>query len=186
MPTRDERSLWAAFEAEALPHASRLFRLAMWLERDRSEAEDLVQETLTQALQAFHRFEPGTNCKAWLMTILQHIRSNRLRAKGRRPVVADVDGLAEAVPFEPPVPDQLTDEEILAALRAIPQPYQDVILLCDVEGLTYKEAAQALSIPMGTVMSRLHRGRMMLRSGLAHLAPLAQVRPAAASLRGTS
>jgi RNA polymerase sigma-70 factor (ECF subfamily) len=95
-----------------------------------------------------------------------------------------VDGLAEAVPFEPPVPDRLTDEEILGALRAIPQPYQDVILVCDVEGLTYKEAAQALSIPMGTVMSRLHRGRAMLRSGLAHLAPLVGAKRAAASLGG--
>jgi len=185
MTTSDDRSLWAAFEAEALPHASRLFRFAMWLERDRAEAEDLVQETLTQALQAFHRFEPGTNCKAWLMTILQHIRSNRLRARGRRPVVADVDGLAEIVPFEPPVPDQLTDEDVLGALRAIPEPYQDVILVCDVEGLSYKEAAQALSIPMGTVMSRLHRGRALLRSGLAHMAPYAGLKRST-GLRGTS
>ena len=182
----DDRRLWATFEAEALPHAPRLFRLAMWLERDRAEAEDLVQETFTQALQAFDRFEPGTNCKAWLLTILQHIRRNRLRAKGRRPVVADLHGLAEAVPFEPPPPDQLTDEEILGALRAIPQPYQDVILVCDVEGLTYKEAALALSIPIGTVMSRLHRGRAMLRSGLAHMAPLAATGRDAVSMRGMS
>lgn len=186
MPTPEERSLWVAFESEALPHASRLFRFAMWLERDRTEAEDLVQETFTRALQSFHRFEPGTNCKAWLMTILQHLRSNRLRARGRRPVVADVDGLAEAIPFEPPVPEQLTDEEILGALQAIPQPYQDVILMCDVEGLTYKEAAHALSIPMGTVMSRLHRGRALLRSGLAHLAPPADARHTAGLLRGAS
>jgi RNA polymerase sigma-70 factor (ECF subfamily) len=183
MPTADDGSLWAAFEAEALPHAARLFRFAMWLERDRAEAEDLVQETLTQALQSFHRFEPGTNCKAWLMTILQHIRSNRLRARGRRPIAADVDGLVDVLAFEPSVPDRITDEEVLDALRAIPQPYQDVILLCDVEGLTYREAALALSIPIGTVMSRLHRGRAQLRSGLSHLGRFAE--RAAAGLRGT-
>src|SRR5712671_7186014 len=80
---------WAAFEAEALPHLDRLFRLAMWFERNRSEAEDLVQETMMQALQSFHRFQPGTNCRAWLTTILQHVRSNRRRARGRSPVVED-------------------------------------------------------------------------------------------------
>ena len=170
MTTPDDRNLWAAFEAEALPHAARLFRYAMWLERDRAEAEDLVQETLTRALQSFHRFEPGTNCKAWLLTILQHIRSNRLRARGRRPIFADVDGLAEVLAFAPSVPDRLTDEEVLEALHAIPEPYQHVIVMCDVEGLTYKEAAVALAIPIGTVMSRLHRGRALLRSGLSHLA----------------
>src|SRR3954470_5001330 len=73
---------WAAFEAEALPHLDRLFRLAMWLERNRPEAEDLVQETMMQALQSFHRFRPGTNCRAWLTTILQNVRSNRRRAPG--------------------------------------------------------------------------------------------------------
>ena len=80
---------WAAFEAEALPHLDRLFRLAMWFERNRSEAEDLVQETMMQALQSFHRFRPGTNCRAWLTTILQNVRSNRRRARGRSPLVDD-------------------------------------------------------------------------------------------------
>ena len=83
--------VWAAFEAEALPHLDRLFRLAMWFERNRSEAEDLVQETMMQALQSFHRFQPGTNCRAWLTTILQNVRSNRRRARGRSPLVDDPD-----------------------------------------------------------------------------------------------
>jgi RNA polymerase sigma-70 factor (ECF subfamily) len=158
---------WAAFEAEALPHADRLFRLAMWFERNRSEAEDLVQETMMQALQSFHRFQPGTNCRAWLTTILQHVRSNRRRARGRSPVVDDPDDrIAHATPFVPPVPQQLTDEEILDALRRLPGPFQEVIVLCDVEELTYKEIADALAIPLGTVMSRLHRGRALLRSEL--------------------
>src|SRR5262249_43065916 len=116
----DERA-WAAFEAEALPHADQLFRVAMWFERNRQEAEDLVQDTMTQALQSFHRFQPGTNCRAWLMTILQHIRSNRRRSKSRAPFVDDPDDrIGHTVPFVPPVPQELTDEEILSALDRIP------------------------------------------------------------------
>jgi len=163
---------WATFETEALPHAPRLFRLALWLERDRAEAEDLVQETFIQALQSFHRFTPGTNCRAWLVTILHHVRSNRIRARVRRPVVEDVDDrIAETVPFVAAIPQQVTDEDMLAALRSIPEAHQAVILLCDVEEMTYKEIAEALDIPIGTVMSRLHRGRALLRRQLAAWAP---------------
>jgi len=82
---------WAGFEAEALPHVDSLFRVALWFERDRPEAEDLVQETLKHALESFHRYTPGTNCRAWLMSILQHVRSNRRRAKGRAPIVSGTD-----------------------------------------------------------------------------------------------
>ena len=108
---------WLAFEAEALPHADRLFRHAMWLAGNRAEAEDLVQETMVQALQSFHRFTPGTNCRAWLVTILQHVRSNRLRKQGR--VIVDSaleERAANVVPFVPPIPDRLTDEDMLLAL----------------------------------------------------------------------
>jgi RNA polymerase sigma-70 factor (ECF subfamily) len=146
----------------------RLFRLALWWERDRRDAEDLVQDTMLQALQSFHRFTAGTNCRAWLVAILHHVRSNRLRTKLRRPTVEDPDDrIAHTVPFVPPIPQELTDEDVLAALRRIPEAYQDIILLCDVEGLTYKEIAGVLAIPMGTVMSRLHRGRTLLRQQLA-------------------
>ncbi len=163
---------WAAFEAEALPHVDRLFRLAMWFERNRSEAEDLVQETMMQALQSFHRFQPGTNCRAWLTTILQHVRNNRRRALGRSPLVEDADDrIAATIPFVPPVPQHLTDDEMLGALRRIPGPFQEVIVLCDVEELTYKEIADALAIPLGTVMSRLHRGRALLRAELGASTP---------------
>lgn len=165
-PPADDHA-WAAFEAEALPHADRLFRLALWFERNRHEAEDLVQETMMQALQSFHRFRPGTNCRAWLVTILQHIRSNRRRARQRSPLVDDPeDRIANAVPFVAPVPDTLTDDDILGALSRIQVQFQEVIVLCDVEELTYKEIADALAIPVGTVMSRLHRGRASLRSEL--------------------
>jgi RNA polymerase sigma-70 factor (ECF subfamily) len=180
MTDRDSGSpgtLWAAFEAEAMPHVDRLFRLAMWWERDRHEAEDLVQETLVQALQSFHRFTAGTNCRAWLVTILQHVRSNRRRAKLRRLTVEDPDDrIAETVPFVPPVPQHLTDEEVLAAIRDIPEAYQEVLLLSDVEELTYKEIAAALQIPLGTVMSRLHRGRALLRQHLASTTAVGAIR----------
>lgn len=163
-----DESAWKTFETEALPHVDRLFRLAMWLERDRAEAEDLVQETLTQALRSFHRFTPGTNCRAWLTTILQHVRSNRRRARNRAPVenAAIEERFGQTLPFVPPVPDHLTDEDVLGALRRIPDTYQQVILLSDVQEMTYKEIASALNIPIGTVMSRLHRGRELLRVAL--------------------
>jgi RNA polymerase sigma-70 factor (ECF subfamily) len=164
---REDSDGGATFEREVLPHAGRLFRLAMWFERNRADAEDVVQETMMQALRSFHRFQPGTNCRAWLTTILQRIVSNRRRAKGRSIVVSDPDDrIADAVPFVPPVPQDLTDELLLGSLRRLPTVFQEVILLCDIEELSYKEAAEALRIPIGTVMSRLHRGRAQLRSEL--------------------
>src|ERR1700741_551118 len=104
---------WLAFETEAMPHVDRLFRHAMWLAGNRAEAEDLVQETLVQALQSFHRFAPGTNCRAWLLTILQHVRSHRLRKQGRIVIDSSLEErLANVVPFVPPIPDGVTDEDI--------------------------------------------------------------------------
>ena len=162
-----DQATWQTFEGEAMPHVDRLFRLAMWLERNRAEAEDLVQETLTQALQSFHRYTPGTNCRAWLITILQHVRANRRRARGRAPVDVGIEErVANTIPFVPPIPEVLTDEDLLAALESIPAQYQEAILLCDVQEMTYKEIAAALEVPIGTVMSRLHRGRELLRVSL--------------------
>jgi RNA polymerase sigma-70 factor (ECF subfamily) len=159
---------WAAFEGEVLPHANRLFRLAMWFVRNRADAEDVVQDTMMQALQSFHRFQPGSNCRAWLTTILQRVVSNRRRAAGRSRIIDDPDDrIAQNVPFVPPVPQQLTDELVLGTLQRLPTTFQEVILLCDVEELSYKEAAAALAIPIGTVMSRLHRGRAQMRVELA-------------------
>ena len=164
MGAETESARWLAFETEAMPHVDRLFRHAMWLERNRAEAEDLVQETLVQALQSFHRFAPGTNCRAWLLSILHHQRSNRQRKRGR--LIMDTgleERIATTVPFVPAVPVNVTDEDMLSALSQIPAHHQEVILLCDVEDMTYKEMAAALDIPIGTVMSRLHRGRELLR-----------------------
>lgn len=164
----DTPGAWSAFEAEVLPHADRLFRLAMWFERNRADAEDVVQDTMVQAFKSFHRFQQGTNCRAWLITILQRVVANRRRSKERSIVVGDPDDrIANATAFVAPVAQQLTDEDLLASLRRLPLPFQEVIVLCDVEELTYKEAAEALAIPIGTVMSRLHRGRAQLRAELA-------------------
>ena len=98
---------WLAFESEAMPHVDRLFRHAMWLVRNRAEAEDLVQETLVQALQSFHRFTVGTNCRAWLVSILHHVRANRQRKQGRAPIdssfderVANANGVAIMAPID--------------------------------------------------------------------------------------
>ena len=165
--SRDDSDSWAAFEGEVLPHADRLFRIAMWFVRNRADAEDVVQDTMMQALTSFHRFQPGTNCRAWLTTILQRIVSNRRRAAGRSIVVDDPDDRIAQTAFVPPVPQELTDELVLGTLRRLPTTFQDVILLCDVEDLSYKEAASALAIPIGTVMSRLHRARAQLRAELA-------------------
>src|SRR5262249_11880917 len=156
---------------------------AMWVERDRHEAEDLVQETLRQALESFHRYTPGTNCRAWLMSILQHVRSNRRRAKVRSHVVStDAEPLlSSTLAFVPLVPEHVTDEELMGALRRIPAQYQEVIVLSDVEELSYKDIASTLSIPIGTVMSRLHRGRALLRQELTK--PRGQVVPMSADRR---
>src|SRR5690242_191769 len=106
---------WTVFEAEVMPHVDRLFRHAMWLERNRSEAEDLVQETLMQAMQSFSRFVPGTNCRAWLLSILHHVHLNRLRKRGRVVVDSEIEErVSNAVPFVTPVPDHLTDGDMLA------------------------------------------------------------------------
>lgn len=166
-PLHAPSDTWAAFEGEVLPQADRLFRLAMWFVRNRADAEDVVQDTMIQALKSFHRFQPGTNCRAWLTTILQRVVSNRRRAAGRSIVLDDPDDrIAHNVPFVPPVPQDLTDELVLDTLRRLPTAFQEVILLCDVEELSYREAAEALAIPIGTVMSRLHRGRAQLRAAL--------------------
>lgn len=160
-----------AFESEAVPHAPSLFRIALYLTRDRSDAEDLVQETMIQALSSFHRFTPGTNCHAWLVTILYRTQSKKRRALGRFEIVGDGDEfIAETIPFDPPTPQELTDEEVLSGLAQLPRTYLEVIILSDVEELTYKEIAAALSLPLGTVMSRLSRGRKLLRAALAEYA----------------
>ena len=166
---REKRRLedWASFESEALPFHADLYRLAKWLLRNQAEAEDLVQETFVEGLRSFHRFEKGTNCRAWLIKIMYHLLSKRRRESSRLHVVGDVDEqISETVAAEPAVSADIAGEEVLSALQRLPQHYQEVVILSDVDELSYKEIADALSIPTGTVMSRLHRGRSLLRSEL--------------------
>ena len=164
----DNQERWASFEAEAMPHASSLFRIAFWLTRDRAEAEDLVQETLMEALGSFHRFAPGTNCHAWLVSILYHRNSKRRRVANRLMLVSGHDEqIAETLVFEAATPQNITDEEVLAALQRLPRTFQEVIILADIEEMSYKEIASAIDVPIGTVMSRISRGRKLLRTELA-------------------
>ena len=159
------------FEASAMPHLNDLFRTALRVIGDRSEAEDLVQEAYFQAWKSFHRFEPGTNCRAWLYKILfnviQHHRRKWYNSKSAR---ESEEFVMETLAYEPPVPQQLSDEDVLAAFDKIPVHYREVVLLADVQELSYKEVAETLSIPVGTVMSRLSRGRSLLRQELAAFA----------------
>ncbi|MFM9904558.1 MAG: sigma-70 family RNA polymerase sigma factor [Pyrinomonadaceae bacterium] len=164
---REREKEWAAFEAEALPLMPDVFRVARWLAGDTTLAEDLTQETFAQALKSFHRYSPDTNCRAWLITILYRVNGKRRMKLGQLKLVEDTEEqIAETVAFEPPIPHHLTDEVILRALKRIPQKYCDVVLLTDVEEFSYKEAADLLGTPIGTVMSRLHRGRRLLRQEL--------------------
>ncbi len=159
---------WAAFEGEAIPYLDYLFRIALWLTRNHTEAEDIVQETLTEALKSFHRYELGTNCRAWLVTIMYHLNSKRLRAASKLRFVSDREArLASTAASTLPTPQGITDEDILSALRELPMQFQEVVILSDVEDMTYKEISAALGVPIGTVMSRLHRGRKLLRTRLA-------------------
>ena len=154
------------FESEALPHLKHLYQTAAHVIGDRTEAEDLVQQTYLQAWKAFDRFQPGTNCRAWLFRILFNVIRHHRRGWFSRRVLVDRDFFEDVLPGENPVPDTLTDEDVLSALDCVPQSFREVLLLVDVQEFSYKEAAEALEIPIGTVMSRLSRGRDLLRNQL--------------------
>jgi len=159
------------FEAAAMPHLNDLFRTATRVIGDRSEAEDLVQEAYLQAWKSFHRFEPGTNCRAWLFKILFHvIQHHRRKWYSLRSAKESDEILMETLAYEPPIPEHLSDEEVLAAFEKIPTQYREVVVLADVQEFSYKEVAATLGVPVGTVMSRLSRGRALLRNELGALA----------------
>jgi len=168
---KKEADTWNAFEEEALPYLQDLYRIAMWMARGREDAEDLVQETLSQALRSFHRYERGTNCRAWMTKIMYHVNGKRLRKLGRLRLVEDTEEMiAETIAFEPSIPTSLTDEDVIAAVKRVPDNYRQIVLLADVEEFSYKEIAEILRVPIGTVMSRLHRGRKLLRMELSDYA----------------
>ena len=162
---------WSDFENEALPFMPDLFRNAMRLTRRTSDAEDLVQETLFQALKSFHRYEVGTNCKAWLIMIMHNLNLKRHRTIRTMALVDDgEETIAETIPFEPSIPEVLTEEGIISAMEKVPAHFRDVVILADVEEYSYKEISSILNVPVGTVMSRIHRGRKLLRIELAEFA----------------
>jgi RNA polymerase sigma-70 factor (ECF subfamily) len=159
------------FEAEAMPHLNDLFRTALRLTGERGNAEDVMQEVYLQAWRSFDRFESGTNCRAWLYKILFHCVSHHRRKWFRFPLLKETEEFLEANLLAPaPVAEHVTDGEILKALDEIPAEFRSVVLLVDVEEFAYKEVAGILSIPIGTVMSRLSRGRALLRKRLAEVA----------------
>ena len=161
------RRLREEFDAAAMPHVAALLRTASRLCRARDAAEDLVQETYLQAWRSFTRFEPGTNCRAWLYKILIFSHSRMRRDQSRRPLVTDLDAAGEsALLFDPLTPDTITAGSVQAAFEALPEPFRIAVLLVDVEELSYREAAEILDVPIGTVMSRLNRGRRLMRLAL--------------------
>jgi RNA polymerase sigma-70 factor (ECF subfamily) len=159
------------FEIEAMPHLNDLFRTALRMTGERGQAEDVTQEVYLQAWRSFKRFEAGTNCRAWLYKILFHCVSHQRRKGFRFPLLKENEEFLVANLVQPAaVAQEITDGEILAALDDLPSEFRSVVLLVDVEEFAYKEVAEILAIPTGTVMSRLSRGRGLLRTHLAELA----------------
>lgn len=158
------------FEAQALPFARALFGTAYRLTRNAHDAQDLVQETFLRAYVGFDRFEPGTNLRAWLFTILARARADTLRKRQRRPVEVELSGDGPTVPAGQ---ERLASgvEDLERALMGLPETYRTAVVLRDVQELSYKEIAQALDVALGTVMSRIHRGRALLREALSGRTP---------------
>jgi RNA polymerase sigma-70 factor (ECF subfamily) len=174
--SHDNASRAKEFEAEAMQYLDQLYAAAMRITRNPTDAEDLVQETYTKAFANFHQYRPGTNLKAWMHRIMTNAYINDYRKKQRAPLEADSDevedwqimraashqstGLRSA---ELEALDRLTDDRVKDALAALPDDYRLVVYYADVEGYSYKEIAAIMDTPIGTVMSRLHRGRAQLR-----------------------
>jgi RNA polymerase sigma-70 factor (ECF subfamily) len=161
-----------SFEQLAMPHFERLYNFACWLTQDRQEAEDLVQETYAKALKGFSSFQPGTNFRAWIYKILRNaFLTSRTGLKATATVPLDLEGEEEALPVVKETPEsillQRSDGQIVQqALEQLPIAYREILLLCEVEEMSYQEISATLAIPMGTVMSRLSRARKALRGGL--------------------
>ncbi len=161
----------ARFDDEALPHLDLLYRVALRLTGDPAAAEDLVQDTILKALRGWKSFRPGSNARAWLVTILRNQFINGWRKVKRAPQQVDVEAVPEFVDRDNLDPEgrffaDLVDDEVLAALDALPDDFRDVVVLSDLEGLPYAEVAEALDIPVGTVKSRLFRARRILQGTL--------------------
>src|SRR4249920_2647276 len=170
--------LESRFEAEAMPYLDGMYAAAYRLTRNAADAEDLIQETFLRAYRGFHQFEPGTNLKAWLYRILMNTFINSYRKKQREPQTISEDEIEDwylysrmarggAEPSaEATVIESLPDEDVQDALSNLPEQFREAVMLADVEGFSYKEIAEIMGVPIGTVMSRLHRGRKALQQRL--------------------
>lgn len=171
------------FERDALVYVDQLYSAALRMARNPSDAEDLVQEAYTKAYSAFHQYKPGTNLKAWLYRILTNTYINLYRKRQREPLRTSTDTvedwqMAQAMEHSPTglrsaeveALDHLPDSDVKAALQSIGEDFRLAVYFVDVEGFSYKEASEILGVPIGTVMSRLHRGRKQLRELLADYA----------------
>ncbi len=164
----------AAFEAEALPHLDTVYRVGLRLAGDETQAEDLVQETMLKAYRSWHQFRPGTNVRAWLLTILRHTFINQYRKAKRQAVHVDVNEIEPYTVFRN-VHDtdpegrffaNIVDDEVLRAIDTLPDEFRETLVLSDVEGLSYAEIADVTEVPVGTVKSRLFRARQALQKQL--------------------
>ena len=178
MRQESEAEMLRRFEAEALPHLDALHRTALRMTRNRSDAEDLVQETYLKAYRFFDLYEPGTNCRAWLFKILTNTGINVFVKRAKQPAQVDFDDVepilpqAESAGLQAPTRGDLAvfadllDDELKSALEAVPEDFRMVLILSVIEGFAYREIAEILDIPIGTVMSRLYRGRKLLQASL--------------------
>ncbi len=167
---REDPSFDQRFAREALPHMSQIYGAAYRLTRSAADAEDLVQETYLRAFRAFKGYTPDTNIRAWLFTILHRARTDLFRKASRSPQTIE---LMDGGPGVAPPQDALArgQEDIARALEALPEVFRTAVLLRDVQDFAYDEIAGILGIPLGTVMSRIHRGRALLRASLGNLRP---------------
>ncbi len=181
--TETELERRTRFERDAMQYVDQLYSAAMRMARNPSDAEDLVQEAYTKAYSAFHQYKPGTNLKAWLYRILTNTYINLYRKRQREPLQSHSDTiedwqLAKAAEHtssglrsaEVEALDHLPDSDVKKALQAIPEDFRLAVYFSDVEGFAYKEISEIMNTPIGTVMSRLHRGRKLLREELADYA----------------
>jgi RNA polymerase sigma-70 factor, ECF subfamily len=165
------------FEVEALPHADLLYNYALRMTGNAADADDLVQETFLKAFRFWDKYEKGTNVRAWLFRIMKNSFINRYRRESKEPDTVDYDDVqnfyntirherSESSDLQESAFGNLLDDDIATAIAHLPEDFRTVVILCDIEGLTYEEIAEFLAVPLGTVRSRLHRGRHLLRGRL--------------------
>lgn len=175
--TKEEVQKQEDFEEEVIPHLDAMYNFALRLTSDPSDAEDLVQDTIVKAYRFFSSYEKGTNAKAWLFRILKNSYINKYRKQSKQPNQVDYDEVStfyetiraertDTSDLEDKMFRDLIDDDISQALEEIPEDFRTVVLLCDVEGFTYEEIANMLDVPIGTIRSRLHRGRNLLKAQL--------------------